>query len=161
MIAYSLAIFSAAEMKKPKPRRESKVRLLEVPAMMEWVVFQMRLNVLIANTLYPTVAKIDYSKYEATYTIPRLVPSPLPLLSSADYMYLLKNATKAKDPAVKIVIVETGPQSQMPRMVFCVSYHHLIELMLISQAIEAEKENNSDSDIERPKKKGRKTKVCG
>ena len=76
-------------------------------------------------------------------------------------MYLLKNATKAKDPAVKIVIVETGPQSQMPHMVFCVSYCHLIELTLISQAIEAEKENNSDSDIERPKKKGRKTKVCG
>ena len=118
MIAYSLAIFSAAEMKKPEPRRESKVQLLEIPATMEWVVFQMRLNVLIANALYPTVAKIDYSKYEATYTIPRLVPNPLPLLASADYMYLLKNATKAKDPAVKIVVIETGPQLQMPRMVF-------------------------------------------
>ena len=70
MIAYSLAIFSAAEMKKPKPRRESKVQLLEVPAMTEWVVFQMRLNVLIANTLYPTVAKIDYSKYEAIVSVP-------------------------------------------------------------------------------------------
>ncbi|KAH9986222.1 hypothetical protein BJV77DRAFT_935229, partial [Russula vinacea] len=122
-IAYSLAIFSAAEMKKPKPCCKSKVQLLEVPAMTEWVVFQMQLNVLIANTLYPTVAKIDYSKYEATYTIPNLIPPPLflmlPLLSSADYMYLLKNATKAKDPAVKIVIVETGPQSQMLCMVFC------------------------------------------
>ena len=85
VIACSLAIFSAAEMKKPKARRESKVRLLEIPAMMEWVDFRMQLNARISDTLYPTAFNLDYSKFEATYTIPRLVPNALPLLASSDY----------------------------------------------------------------------------
>ena len=37
MIACSLAIFPAAEMKKPKTCRKSKVRLLETQATMDWV----------------------------------------------------------------------------------------------------------------------------
>jgi hypothetical protein len=99
-------------MKKPKSRRESKVRLLEILATMEWLEFQAQLNAQISDALYPA-AEIDYSKFEATYTIPRHVPNALPLLASTDYAYLLKNAMKAKGPAVKIVIVETGPGLQL------------------------------------------------
>jgi hypothetical protein len=141
VIACSLAIFPAAEMKKPKTRREAKVRLLETRASMDWVDFRTQLDLQIRDTLYPGAMEIVYSKFEATYTIPRHVPNALPLLASSDYSYLLKNAMKAKDPTVKIVIIETGPQPRAR-----------------NQAFEMEMEN--DSDIEPPKKRARKTTVC-
>lgn len=117
VIACSLAIFSIAEMKKPKSRRSPKVRLLETLATMEWVDFRTQLDLQIRDTLYPGAIEVNYSNFEATYTIPRHVPNALPLLASSDYTYLLKNATKSKDPTVKIIIIETRMQSQAVRNV--------------------------------------------
>jgi hypothetical protein len=108
-------------MKKPRLCWESRARLLQVPATLEWLDFQAQLNVQISNALYPKAAKVEYSRFKATYTIPRLVLNALPLLAPSDYDYLLKNALKAKDPSVKIVIVETGPQQQ-------VEYKHFIRI---------------------------------
>ena len=62
-------------------------------------------------------AHCNYSNFEATYTIPCHVPNTLPLLASSNYTYLLKNATKSKDPTVKIIIIETHMQSQAERNV--------------------------------------------
>jgi hypothetical protein len=160
MIACSLAIFSAAEMKKPKTRRECKARLLEVPSTMEWADFQAQLNVQISDTLYPTATVIDYSKFETTYTIPRHVPNALPLLALADYTYLVKNAMKLRDPAIKIIIVETGMQLAVGTQAVNFTLYIIVEKTdtLISQVSEAEKEN--DADTEPPKKKAQKSKVC-
>ena len=110
IIVCSLAIFSVTEMKKPKSQCESKVWLLEIPTTMEWLDFQAQLNIQISDTLYPKAVKIDYSKFEATYTIPCHVQNALPLFAPTDFSYLLKNAIKAKDPSIKIIVVETGPQ---------------------------------------------------
>jgi hypothetical protein len=113
VIACSLAIFSATEMEKLRSHWESRAQLLQIPATLEWLDFQAQLHVQISDMLYPNAAKINYSKFEPTYTIPHHVPNALPLLSSLDYDYLLKNAMKVKDPSGKIIIVETGPQQQV------------------------------------------------
>ena len=123
-------------MKKPKSRRESKARLLEIPTTMEWLDFQARLNIQISDMLYPKTAKIDYSKFEATYTIPRHVPNALPLFAPTDFSYLLKNAIKAKDPSVKIIVVETGPQSQAQSVIslpYVIAGYKLMFLSLVSR----------------------------
>ena len=114
----SLAIYSVTEMKKPKSQREPKAWLLEIPATMEWLDFQAQLNIQISDMLYPKAAEIDYSKFEATYTIPRHVPNALPLFAPTDFSYLLKYAIKAKDPSVKIIVAETGPQSQAQTVLY-------------------------------------------
>jgi hypothetical protein len=125
VIVCSLAIISTAEMKKPKSHRETKARLLETPASIEWVDFQAWLYYLIRDTLYPRagateILQFDFSLFEATYTIPRHVLNALPLLASADYAYLLKNAMKVKDPSVKIVIIEKSRQLWAQKVIFVI-----------------------------------------
>jgi hypothetical protein len=48
----------------------------------------------------------------------RYVPHALPLSSTSDYDYLLKNAMKTKEPSVKIIIVETGRQQQVQSIIY-------------------------------------------
>ena len=101
--------------------QESKAQLLQIPSTLEWLDFQGRLNVQISDMLHSKVAVVDYSKFNATYTIPCHVPNALPLLASSNYNYLLKNVVKVKDPSAKIVVIETGPQQQVESNIFIIS----------------------------------------
>jgi len=57
------------EMKKPKTQHKAKTSLLELSNSLEWPDFVSQLQIEISNTLYPTLAVIDYSVFKITFSI--------------------------------------------------------------------------------------------
>ncbi|TFK35642.1 hypothetical protein BDQ12DRAFT_611582, partial [Crucibulum laeve] len=73
------------------------------------------LHIQTADALYPKLPTVNFTFFEATFTIPRLVTNPLPLATPTDYEFLLKNACKMKsDPSVKIIITENQSSEVCP-----------------------------------------------
>ena len=95
------------EMKKPKTQHKAKTSLLELSNSLEWPDFVSQLQIEISNTLYPTLAVIDYSVFKITFSIWSHVTNPLPLTNEDRYKYMIRNAMKIKkDPSVKIIVTE-------------------------------------------------------
>lgn len=100
-------MMGAGKMKKAKTQRKAKTSLLELSNTLEWPDFQSHLQIEISNTLYPTLAVVDYSVFEITFSIRSHVTDPLPLTNEDRYKYMICNAAKIKkDPSVKIIVTE-------------------------------------------------------
>jgi hypothetical protein len=64
-----------------------------------------KLKVKICDVLFPGQAVVDAGAFEIFFSIPRLVPAPIPLVTDDDYKHLLRNVLKLRnDPAVKITV---------------------------------------------------------
>ena len=95
------------EMKKAKTQRKAKTSLLELSNSLDWADFQSQLQIEISNTLYPTLAVINYAVFEITFSIRSHVTDPLPLTNENRYKFMIRNAMKIKkDPSVKIIVTE-------------------------------------------------------
>ena len=103
-INYQVLVFSLAELAKPISRREPKARMLMVSSDMEWIDVYALLKVKAVDILFPGQDVVHNDALEITFTIPRIVKVPLPLLSASDYKYLVKNTVSMKTPAANIVI---------------------------------------------------------
>ncbi|KAG6894151.1 hypothetical protein C0992_007313 [Termitomyces sp. T32_za158] len=137
-ITYNLLILPLSQMQLPKTRREPHARLLEAKSDLAWEDLRSLFDVKISNTLFPTIAKPDFSKFDIKFSIPRVVLDPMPLSSAEDYSLLLKVIQKIKaHPTVKISITETSPQPDAL----------------------STKENDAPEEDTRPKKKARKSKA--
>ena len=100
-------MMSIDKMKKPKTQCKAKTSLLKLSNSLEWPDFESQLQIEISNTLYPTLAVIDYSVFEITLSIRSHVTDPLPLTNEDHYKYMIRNAVKIKkDPSVKIIVTE-------------------------------------------------------
>ena len=102
-IDYQILIFSLVELAKPKTRRD-KVCMLMLSADMEWIDVYAMLKVKAVDVLFPGQDVVRDDAIEITFTIPRIIKNPLPLSSSADYKYIIKNTVSMKTPAANIVI---------------------------------------------------------
>ena len=108
-ITYTMTVFSLTELSKPQARREPKARFVILPSNLEWLDVQAQLKIKAIDVLFPQQAAIDDAAFDIEFSIPRQVPTPLPLLSENDYKYLVQNALKLKaNPAVKITIKEVA-----------------------------------------------------
>ena len=95
------------EMKKEKTQCKAKTSLLKLSNSLDWADFQSQLQIEISNTLYPTLAVIDYTVFEITFSIQSHVTDPLPLKNENRYKFMIRNAMNIKkDPSVKIIVTE-------------------------------------------------------
>ena len=74
-----------------------------------------KLKIKISDVLFPRQAIVDEVAFEILFSIPRLVPAPLPLVTEDDYKHLLRNVLKLRnDPAVKITVNQLVPVCSVP-----------------------------------------------
>lgn len=109
-VTYNISIFSAAELKKPIARREPKGRFLVLASDIAWPDLYAQLKIQFCDALHPDQAVVADNTFEITYSIPRLVPNPLPLATDKDYAYLITNISKMKSPTMKVIMKESPEQ---------------------------------------------------
>ena len=102
-ITYNLSIFSTAKMKKPKTKRSSKNKFIQLKSDQEWDTVQAQFLVQIDCVLHPRRIRIE--DYDITFIVPRHSPNPVPLSEQKEYEFLLERALKAKDPVVNVTMV--------------------------------------------------------
>jgi len=114
-ITYTMTIFSLRELSKPQARREPKARFIVLPSDLVWSDVRAHIKIKAIDVLFPQQAVVDDGAFEIEFSIPRQVPTPLPLLSEDDYKYLIQNALKLKaNPTVKITIKEVAVNGGVP-----------------------------------------------
>jgi len=102
-ITYTMTIFSLRELSKPQ------ARFVVLPSDLEWPDVRGHIKIKAIDVLFPQQPVVDDGAFEIEFSIPRQVPTPLPLLSDDDYKYLIQNALKLKaNPTVKITIKEVA-----------------------------------------------------
>jgi hypothetical protein len=109
-IGYVLSIYSSAQMKLVKSKREAVGRPLELESKEPWSTVSAQILVQIDDAL--SITNFDINNYEISYTVPRHVSQPLPLTSAASYAHLIANATKGKTPALsaKLTVIQKAAQ---------------------------------------------------
>jgi len=107
-ISYMMSIFSAAEMKKAKSKREATAASVDLSSDEPWDTLKAQMLVKISKTIKPHI--LNFDDYTVTYQIPRVLPKPgLSLATQADFDGMMKrvNAMHAsKSPLVNIVVVQ-------------------------------------------------------
>ena len=85
-----------------------------------------KLKIKISDVLFPCQPIVDEGAFEILFSIPRLVPAPLPLVTEDDYKHLLRNVLKLRnDPAVKITVNQLVPVCSVPYFFFIFTLHVL------------------------------------
>jgi hypothetical protein len=105
-------VFSADEMKKVQSKRVAKSYTLQLDTGEPWDAMQAQLLSKIDNALQPR--PLDFSLFDISFTIPRIVPKPgMPLETEASYSILLQRVCKAKEPPIiNINICQKGAAGQ-------------------------------------------------
>ena len=124
-ISYTLTTLSVNELKKPAARRKSKSHLLDISSGLEWIDAKAHLKIAICDLLFPGQAEIDDNKYELTWSIPRIAPTPLSLHTASDYEQLVKKCLKLTEPAVKVCAEEVEQHAP-------VMYHFISVIVIIT-----------------------------
>lgn len=101
-------------MKKPKAKRVSKNRFIQLKADLAWDTIQAQLLVQIEKVLQPR--NIRFEDYEILFTIPRHSTAPLPLAEEDHLKFLLDRALKSQDPVVNLMISPSVPDSDKVRL---------------------------------------------
>lgn len=96
-------VFSADEMKKTQSKRVAKSYTLQLDTSEPWDTIQAQLLSKIDNALQPR--PLDFTLFDISFTIPRIVPKPgMPLETEASYSILLQRVSgctgKAKEPPI-------------------------------------------------------------
>ena len=96
-IAYTVSIFSTAQMKKDaKKRGDAKSISLELSSGLEWDTFKAKILSKVDSILKPTT--ISFDDYIVTFTIPRIHPKVTSLDDEDAYKFMVGRASKSKDP---------------------------------------------------------------
>jgi hypothetical protein len=105
-IGYVLSIYSRAQMKLAKSKREAVGRPLELESKEPWSTVIAQILVQIDDAL--SITNFDINDYKISYTVPRHVSQPLPLTSATSYAHLIANATKGKTPTLsaKLTVIQ-------------------------------------------------------
>lgn len=106
-ITYNLSILSLELLQKSARSRASEAvaRFVLLSSDLTWDDVFAKLKIKISDVLFPRQAIVDEGAFEIFFSIPRLVPAPLPLVTEDDYKHLLRNVLKLRnDPAVKITV---------------------------------------------------------
>ena len=112
-LMYMVLAFLAAKMKKALSKRVAKSYTLQLDTGEPWDTMQAQLLSKIDNALQPQ--PLDFTLFDISYTIPRIVPKPrMPLETEASYSILLQHIhTKAKEPPIiSISICQKGAARQ-------------------------------------------------
>ena len=107
-LTYMVLVFSAVEMKKVQSKQVAKSYTLQLDTDEPWDTMQAQLLSKIDNALQPR--PLDFTLFDISFTIPRIVPKPgMPLETEASYSILLQRACKAKEPPIiSISICQKG-----------------------------------------------------
>ena len=105
-------VFSADEMKKVQTKRVAKSYTLQLDTSEPWDTMQAQLLSKIDNALQPH--PLDFTLFDISYTIPRIVPKPgMPLETEPSYLILLQHVCKTKEPPIiSISICQKGAAGQ-------------------------------------------------
>jgi hypothetical protein len=126
-IGYVLSIYSSAQMKLVKSKREAVGRPLELESKEPWSTVSAQILVQIDDAL--SITNFDINNYEISYTVPRHVSQPLPLTSAASYAHLIANTTKGKTPALsaKLTVIQKAAQVRkyIHLLVYFSNYEHI------------------------------------
>jgi hypothetical protein len=96
-IAYTISIFSIAQMKKEaKKRGDAKSISLKLSSNLEWDTFKAKILSKVDAILKP--ASISFNNYIVTFTIPRIHPKVTSLDDEDAYKFMVGRASKSKDP---------------------------------------------------------------
>src|SRR5436190_23442572 len=109
-IAYHLACFTAAELTKPKTKREPMGAFLDLHTTEPWDTVRAQLLAKISSIFEPQTLSYDY--YTVTFTIPRYSKDPLPLVTPEDHKFMMDRTLKSKDAVVNIKIIGNRPEAE-------------------------------------------------
>jgi hypothetical protein len=153
-VTYHIACYTAAQMAKPKTKREPKSAYLHLSSAKPWDTIQAQLLVKISSIFQ--LDQIQYSNYDLTFTVLWFPKDPLPLLSADDYSFMIECPIKAKDPVANIKIVgNTAAAEQVTEYTHILAIDSDTDELWLSKA--KWKELPEDAE-EAPVAK--KTKVC-
>ena len=103
------------QLQKSTRSREPVARFVRLSSDLAWDDVFAKLKIKISDVLFPRQAIVDEGAFEILFSIPRLVPAPLPLVTEDDYKHLLHNVLKLRnDPAVKITVNQLVPVCSVP-----------------------------------------------
>lgn len=106
-VSYIITVFSAAEMKKAKTKREPINASVNLNSDEPWDTLKAQVLVKISNAIKPRI--LNFNDYALTYQIPRVLPKPgLSLITQADFDAMMKcvNGMNAVTPLVNITVVQ-------------------------------------------------------
>ena len=105
-ISYILSIYSSAQMKLAKSKREAVGRPLELDSKEPWSTVSAQILIQIDDAL--SITNFDINEYEISYTVPHHISQPLPLTSATSYAHLIANTTKGKTPTLsaKLTVIQ-------------------------------------------------------
>jgi hypothetical protein len=95
-ISYVLSIYSSAQIKLVKSKREAVGQPLKPDSEEPWSTVSAQILVQIDDAL--SITNFDFNEYEISYTVPCHVSQPLPLTSATSYAHLITNTTKGETP---------------------------------------------------------------
>jgi hypothetical protein len=126
-IAYTISIFSIAQMKKEaKKRGDAKSISLELSSNLEWDTFKAKILSKVDSILKP--ASISFDDYIVTFTIPRIHPKATSLDDEDAYKFMIGRASKSKDPNAAINIEPIIPNE----VCFSIDFRFIFALLLCS-----------------------------
>ena len=104
-ITYNLSILSLEQLQKSTRSHEAVACFVCLSSDLTWDNVFAKLKIKISDVLFPRQAVVGADAFEIFFSIPRLVPAPLPLVTDIDYKHLFRNVLKLRnDPAVKITV---------------------------------------------------------
>ncbi|KAJ7757890.1 hypothetical protein B0H16DRAFT_1885383 [Mycena metata] len=107
-ITVTIAVYSAAQMKKSRTSRGSPASEIYILNSDEpWDTLKAQVGVRICSALNPVI--LDFDNYNMTFTVPRRISDPVKLSSEDHYKHLLTTALGIKTSATARVIVEPKP----------------------------------------------------
>ena len=107
-ITYIIHILSAAEMKKPKTKREPRIDHLELNSDEPFDTFKAQILVRISTAIRPKT--LNFAHYYILFNIPRVVAKPgIPCMNKAGYALMLQRALTTKVPTVNLYIESQEP----------------------------------------------------
>ncbi|KAI6046801.1 hypothetical protein EDC04DRAFT_2597903 [Pisolithus marmoratus] len=104
-VLYNVLIFPASELKKDDiKKRKGLTSYFKLDSDKPYDTWKAQLLVRISQKLNPI--QIAYEDYDVSFTIPRVYPSPLLIMTDDDYNFLLEHVRKAKEPMANVYVQE-------------------------------------------------------
>ncbi|KAI5994289.1 hypothetical protein EDC04DRAFT_2910613 [Pisolithus marmoratus] len=104
-VLYNMLIFPASKSKKDNiKKRKGLTSYFKLDSDKPYDTWKAQLLVQISQKLNPI--QIAYKDYDVSFTVPRVYPSPLLIMTDNDYNFLLKHVRKAKEPMANVYVQE-------------------------------------------------------
>ncbi|KAI6096154.1 hypothetical protein F5141DRAFT_1067872 [Pisolithus sp. B1] len=104
-VLYNMLIFPASELKKDNIKKQKGLlSYFKLDSNKLYDTWKAQLLVRISQKL--NLSWITYEDYDVSFTVPRIYPSPLLIMTDDDYNFLLKHVRKAKEPTANVYVQE-------------------------------------------------------